>query len=214
LVLATAMSVVLLFVLAIAEADAGGASRTAEKPSDAGSQPATPSRPVEQPATAPTSVSPEPAVSPAPIPPPWSGSLPAALEGHAERRALAPAFDRWAVSYGVAPDLLKAVAWRESRWDDDAISRRGAVGVGQLMPQISSWVSAELIGERLDPHEAGDNIRMSSRYLRWLLDETGGDVGTALAAYYQGLPSVRTKGWFGETRRYVDDVLRLRASFA
>ena len=50
-------------------------------------------------------------------------------------------------------------------------------------------------------------------YLKRLLDESGGDESTAIASYYQGLGSVRSRGMFDDTRRYVADVQALRSRF-
>jgi soluble lytic murein transglycosylase-like protein len=50
-------------------------------------------------------------------------------------------------------------------------------------------------------------------YLASLLKETGGDPRMAAAAYYQGLASVRSRGMFDDTKRYVDNVLALRGRF-
>jgi hypothetical protein len=50
-------------------------------------------------------------------------------------------------------------------------------------------------------------------YLARLLRETNGDVRLAAAGYYQGLSSVRARGMFDDTRKYVDNVLALRARF-
>jgi soluble lytic murein transglycosylase-like protein len=138
---------------------------------------------------------------------------PAAIAAQPEREALAPVFDRWAGAHSVPPDLLKAVAWEESRWSPDAVSRRGAVGVGQLLPWVADWVDGELIGTELDVQNPEQNIRMSSRYLGWLLQETRGDEAAALAAYHQGLPSVRRKGWYQQTTSYVSEVFRVRTEF-
>ena len=54
---------------------------------------------------------------------------------------------------------------------------------------------------------------MSARFLRFLLDGTGGDTSTTLAAYYQGLRSVRTGPILGETKQYVATVLAFRPFF-
>lgn len=128
------------------------------------------------------------------------------------RRALQPAFDRWAATYAVPADLLKAMTWLESGWQQGLTSSAGAVGVGQLLPVTVDFVQA-LLGEDLNEWDAEDNIRMSARYLRWLLDETGGDVTTSLAGYYQGLASVRARGPYGETVDYVAAVSALRGQF-
>jgi len=54
---------------------------------------------------------------------------------------------------------------------------------------------------------------MGTRFLRYLLDRNGGNVDTALAAYYQGLRSVTERGIFPDTHRYVANVKALRARF-
>jgi N-acetylmuramoyl-L-alanine amidase len=128
------------------------------------------------------------------------------------RAALGPTFDQWASAYGVPADLLKAMTWLESGWQAGLTSSAGAVGVGQLLPDTVAFLEA-LLGEDLDPWDPSDNIRMSARYLRWLLDQTGGDVGLALAGYYQGLASVTAGGPSSSTAAYVQIVLDLRSRF-
>ena len=135
-----------------------------------------------------------------------SAGLPAKLLAHPDRVALRPNFEHWAAHYSVPPDLLEALAWVESGWQRTVVSRTGAIGIGQLQPATVDHVRL-LIGINLDPNNADDNIRMSARFLRFLLDGTGGDVSTTLAAYYQGLRSVRTGPIFGETKQYVATVL-------
>ena len=130
------------------------------------------------------------------------------------RQAVADMLAHWAEAYAVPSDLFSAVAWRESSWRQSAVSSEGAVGVGQVLPTTAEWVSARLIGEPLDPHEVEDNVRLSARYLRWLLDRYTGDVAAALAAYHQGPESVDTEGWLSTSEIYVADVLRLRHEFA
>ncbi len=136
--------------------------------------------------------------------------FPARLQASPERLALVPVFERWAATYGVPLDLLMAMTWLESGWQHDVVSSAGAIGIGQLMPDTVTWMEDVLIGEPLDPYDPDDNIRMSARYLRWLLDRTGGDAATALAGYYQGLGAVQTSGIFPSTRAYVADVLAFR----
>ena len=130
------------------------------------------------------------------------------------RQAVADMLTRWAYAYAVPSDLLSAVAWRESSWRQSAVSAKGAVGIGQVLPTTAEWVSARLIGEPLDPLEVEDNVRLSARYLRWLLDRYTGDVAAALAAYHQGPESLDTEGWLTSSETYVADVLRLRHEFA
>lgn len=136
--------------------------------------------------------------------------FPALLQASPERLALVPRFQHWAEVYGVPLDLLMAMTWLESGWQDDVVSSAGAMGIGQLMPDTVTWMREVIIGEPLDPFDADDNIRMSAAYLRWLLDRTGGDPTTALAGYYQGLGAVRSVGIFPSTKVYVADVLAFR----
>ncbi|HEX2040621.1 MAG TPA: transglycosylase SLT domain-containing protein [Acidimicrobiales bacterium] len=140
--------------------------------------------------------------------------LPAKLRQSPERLALVPHFDRAARDFGVPADLLKAVTWLESGWQNDKVSSIGARGIGQLMPATVELTNRSLLGgARLDPGRPVDNIRLSARFLRYLLDRCEGDPAAALAAYYQGLRSVREQGPKPHTVVYVADVLALRARF-
>jgi soluble lytic murein transglycosylase-like protein len=158
-------------------------------------------------------------VSPTPPPPASAATLPSALFGSASgdpvRLALIPSFDRWADTYGVPRNLVKGLAFVESGWRANALSSSGAVGIGQLMPDTSRWVATTMLGTpSLDPNKPDDNIRMTARYLRYLLDQTGGDEYTAIGAYYQGLGSIRRDGMKPVTHTYVSKVNNARAHFA
>jgi soluble lytic murein transglycosylase-like protein len=142
-----------------------------------------------------------------------SSGLPAKLLAHPERLALRPNFERWAAHYGVPADLLEALAWVESGWQRTVVSRTGAVGIGQLQPATVDHVRLLIGIKALDPYNADDNIRMSARFVRFLLDRTGGDTSTTLAAYYQGLRAVTTGPILGETKQYVATVLAFRPFF-
>lgn len=143
--------------------------------------------------------------------------LPAALFGRrandADVVALVPVFERWADANGLPRDLLKALSYLESGWDNSAVSSAGALGLGQLMPDTVDFVNGVLLGgTRLDPAVPEDNVRMSARYLRYLL-EAAGNENDALASYYQGLAAVRSIGWYDDTHRYVANIQALRAHF-
>jgi hypothetical protein len=60
---------------------------------------------------------------------------------------------------------------------------------------------------------ADQNIRMTARDLRWLLDATGGNVAATVAGYYQGLASIHADGVLASTQIYVTDVLQLTSAF-
>jgi N-acetylmuramoyl-L-alanine amidase len=140
--------------------------------------------------------------------------LPARLAASPQRLAYIPLFKKWAAANGLPADLLMATTWLESGWQNHVVSSVGAVGIGQLMPETTTFICRDLIGiPRLDPNVPENNIRMSARFLRFLLEKTGGDARMALAGYYQGLRSVRTVGMYPGTVLYVDGVLALRSRF-
>lgn len=120
--------------------------------------------------------------------------------GHEEvRREIAAA----AAAYALDPNLVEAVAWRESRFKPTARSRKGAVGVMQLMPG-----TARDLG--VDPSDMAQNVRGGAMYLRQMLTRFGGDVKLALAAYNAGPGAVLRHGGvppYAETQAYVTSIL-------
>src|SRR5438309_2135859 len=65
--------------------------------------------------------------------------------------------------------LIRAVAWAESGWRQEAVSSTGAVGIMQIEPSTGQWVSETLAGRRLDIWRAIDNVTAGSLLLRHLL---------------------------------------------
>lgn len=116
--------------------------------------------------------------------------------------------DRWAVYYGVDPHLVRGLAWQESGYQPGVVSRQGAVGVMQVMPDAWSFVELFVIGHPVAPTVEG-NIRVGVAYLHYLLGYFGGDAALAVAAYLQGPRSVAEHGISAETKIYVNDVLAL-----
>jgi soluble lytic murein transglycosylase len=101
------------------------------------------------------------------------------------------------------PALVKAVIAAESRFDSEAVSRAGAQGLMQLMPQ-----TAQLLGVD-DPFRPEQNVRGGTQYLRAMFDRYG-DMTRALAAYNAGPTAVdqyRGVPPYPETRDYVRRVL-------
>ncbi len=139
-------------------------------------------------------------------------ALPADLAADPKRLALMPLFDYWANEYAVPPDLLKALTWFESGWNNEKRSSAAAIGIGQLLPITADFVSESLLGQDLDPYVAAENIQMSARFLRYLLDQTR-DVRFAVASYYQGLTATRQHGVYRSSVFYVEGVLAMRARF-
>jgi len=111
-----------------------------------------------------------------------------------------------AARYEVPPRLVWAVIHVESGFNRRAVSRKGARGLMQLMPQ-----TAAVLGVR-DCFNARQNIDGGTRHLRGLLVRFRHDVRLAVAAYNAGEKPVLTYGGvppYPETRQYVADVMRL-----
>jgi soluble lytic murein transglycosylase-like protein len=115
--------------------------------------------------------------------------------------------------HGVSPSLAAAIAWQESGFNNGMVSSANARGVMQVMPGTWSYVQDNLADRALDPNSATDNVHAGVLYLKRLLTDTGGDENAAIAGYYQGLASVRSRGMFEDTKQYVANVQALRARF-
>ncbi|MEH3052765.1 MAG: LysM peptidoglycan-binding domain-containing protein [Patulibacter minatonensis] len=118
-----------------------------------------------------------------------------------------------AAQHGVSANLTKAVAWQESGWNNGLTSSTGAKGIMQVMPGTWEWINSTLASPPLNRSSAQDNVRAGSLLLRQLLRQTGGDESMALAGYYQGLGSVRTRGMYDDTKQYVKNIQALKARF-
>jgi soluble lytic murein transglycosylase-like protein len=126
----------------------------------------------------------------------------------ASRDAIRGAIDRWSRVYGVDPQLARALAWMESGFQQDVVSSVGAIGVMQLLPETWEFVDTVLLGQRTPRNHEG-NVRAGVRYLRWQLDEFGGNRRLALAGWYQGARAVREIGLYDDTKLFVRVVLQL-----
>src|SRR5436309_9959948 len=110
-----------------------------------------------------------------------------------------------AVRYDIPPILVAAIVEAESEFNPRAVSRRGAQGLMQLMPDTASSLQ---VSDSFDPYE---NIEGGVRHLRRLMDRYRGDLPLVLAAYNAGEQAVlvyRGVPPFPETRRYVSRILR------
>jgi len=128
-----------------------------------------------------------------------------------DRDTVRGSLDKWAAVYGVDPKLARALAWMESGFQEDVTSSAGAIGVMQLLPETWEWVDTILLRQPT-PRTYDGNVRAGVRYLRWQLDQFGGDVKLALAGYYQGARAVRERGLFDDTKQYVSVILQLYGS--
>ena len=127
-------------------------------------------------------------------------------KGRAFLQAMAGEFGALEGKYDLPAGLLSSVAATESGGDPFAESKAGAKGLFQFMPGTSTDMG--LKGRDVfDPHKSAD---AAGRYLRFLLDATGGDLEKTLASYNWGLGNVQKKGMDNlpsETRNYVPKVM-------
>lgn len=129
-----------------------------------------------------------------------------ALRDYVKNRAThTPVIDRYAKQYRLPSSLVHAVVKAESAYDPNAISRAGAVGLMQLMPETARRYG---VNNRRNPDE---NVNGGTRYLRDLLVMFNNDVSLAVAAYNAGENAVKQHGNkippYPETRNYVKKVL-------
>jgi LysM repeat protein len=109
---------------------------------------------------------------------------------------------RIAGQQGVDARLVRALAWMESGWQQNAVSPTGAIGIMQVEPYTGDWISRYLSPRPLDLTVAEDNVIAGCMLLRHLLAIHGGDAQAALAAYYQGDASIARHGLYSDTLRY------------
>src|SRR5271156_4539507 len=115
--------------------------------------------------------------------------------------------EKAAISASVEPNLLRAVIVVESGFNSRAVSKRGAVGLMQLMPATASRFGVS------NPYDPKQNVHGGARYLKFLIDRFGQDIRLALAAYNAGEEAVDRNGGqippFSETMAYVPRVLKI-----
>ncbi|WP_429909069.1 lytic transglycosylase domain-containing protein [Klebsiella pneumoniae] len=127
-------------------------------------------------------------------------------KGKAFLQAMAGEFGSLEGKYGLPAGLLSSVAATESGGDPFAVSPKGAKGPFQFMDGTARDLGLKGM-DVYDPHKSAD---AAARYLRYLLDATGGDLEKALASYNWGLGNVQKKGMDNlpsETRNYVPKVM-------
>ena len=106
--------------------------------------------------------------------------------------------------HALDPKLLKAVMLFESGFNPKAVSRKGARGLMQLMPQTAAQHGVRNV------HDPAQNVQAGARHLSYLMDVYGGDLERTLAAYNAGEAAVdRYSGVppYDETRDYVRNIL-------
>ena len=88
--------------------------------------------------------------------------------------------EHYAAHYGVPPELIAALIDVESRWDPNAVSSKGALGLMQLMPATARHFGA------FRPFDPEENIAAGTRYVTTLMWEFHGDLRLVTASYYAG----------------------------
>lgn len=127
-------------------------------------------------------------------------------KGKAFLQAMTGEFGALEGKYGLPSGLLHSVAATESGGDPFAVSSKGAKGPFQFMDGTARDLGLKGM-DVYDPHKSAD---AAARYLRYLLDATGGDLEKTLASYNWGLGNVQKKGMGNlpsETRNYVPKVM-------
>lgn len=154
-----------------------------------------------------------PAPARAAQPAPAATVVPQAAPAPTATRVGATDVQNVAAQHGVSPSLATAIAWQESGFNNNMVSSANARGVMQVMPGTWDYVQRNLAGRQLNPNSAHDNVTAGVLYLKSLLNQTGGDESSAIAAYYQGLGALRSRGVFDDTKRYIANVQALRPRF-
>jgi soluble lytic murein transglycosylase-like protein len=116
------------------------------------------------------------------------------------------AIEQAAARHNVDPNLVRAVVKVESNFNPNAVSRKGAMGLMQLMPSTARQLKVE------NPFDPEQNVDAGVRQLKQLLDNYGGDVKLTLAAYNAGAGAVaRSSGVprYAETQNYVRRITKL-----
>ncbi|HDY7233992.1 TPA: lytic transglycosylase domain-containing protein [Klebsiella pneumoniae] len=127
-------------------------------------------------------------------------------KGKAFLQAMAGEFGALEGKYGLPSGLLSSVAATESGGDPYAVSPKGAKGPFQFMDGTARDLGLKGM-DVYDPHKSAD---AAARYLRYLLDATGGDLEGALMAYNGGIGKLQRNGKGGmplESRQYAPKVM-------
>jgi soluble lytic murein transglycosylase-like protein len=116
------------------------------------------------------------------------------------------AIEEAAARHNVDPNLVRAVVKVESNFNPNAVSRKGAMGLMQLMPSTAKQLNVK------NPFDPEQNVDAGVRHLKRLLESYGGDIRLTLAAYNAGAGAVaRNSGvpHYAETQNYVRRITNL-----
>ncbi len=111
-----------------------------------------------------------------------------------------------AARHNVDPNLVRAMIKVESNFNPRAVSRKGAMGLMQLMPGTARKLNVS------NPFDPEQNVDAGVRHLKGLMQDFGGDLSLTLAAYNAGAGAVRRNGGvppYAETQNYVRQITRI-----
>ncbi|MDI6731131.1 MAG: lytic transglycosylase domain-containing protein [Candidatus Margulisbacteria bacterium] len=122
-----------------------------------------------------------------------------------EAEQISDSIIKYAIEYGVNPKLTTALMARESRFNPNAVSSSGAIGLGQLLPSTCKGLKVE------NPYDIDENTMGTTKYLKYLLDrfaKYNDQIAMAISGYFEGPNAVeRNKGVKTHTAQYVNDIL-------
>ena len=122
------------------------------------------------------------------------------------QREIEAAIEKAATRHNVDANLVRALVKVESNFNPNAVSRKGAMGLMQLMPQTARQLNLK------NPFDPQENVDAGVRHLKQLLDNYNGDIRLSLAAYNAGSGAVaRSRGIprYSETQNYVRRITNL-----
>ncbi|WP_201363741.1 LysM peptidoglycan-binding domain-containing protein [Dictyobacter formicarum] len=111
-----------------------------------------------------------------------------------------------AARHGLPANLMLAIAWQESGWNQHVIARDGGIGIMQIMPYTAQALNRQ-VNEHFDPYKLYDNIELGAIYLRALWHGFHGNMSKIISAYNEGGWNVKHRGIFNW--RYVHNVRAL-----
>jgi len=122
------------------------------------------------------------------------------------QREIEAAIEKAATRHNVDANLVRALVKVESNFNPNAVSRKGAMGLMQLMPQTARQLNLK------NPFDPQENVDAGVRHLKQLLDNYNGDIRLSLAAYNAGSGAVaRSRGVprYSENQNYVRRITNL-----
>jgi soluble lytic murein transglycosylase-like protein len=126
-----------------------------------------------------------------------------------EREWIDSIVEQAAVRHEVDPNLVRAIVRVESNFNPHAVSRKGAIGLMQLMPHTARSLNVS------NPFDPRQNVDAGVRHFKQLLDSYGGNLELSLAAYNAGSSAVQRSGGiprYAETQNYVKKITELYGS--